>query len=383
MHEQLSPYQPGAGRRPPELAGRDVQLQAFDTLRLRARRKMVDRGMILSGLRGVGKTALLNQLQQMAEQHQWATVFLEAQSTPAGEEQVRRRFGTALRAALAQFSAAHRITDGLRELSQMVGQFTLAIGPVTLESAGPAATGILDVDVQALAEQVGQTAQHHNAAFAVFVDEMQDLNPDLVSALLVAQHRCQQRDLPFYVIGAGLPNLPATLSASRSYAERLFAYHTIGPLQPDQAAQALEAPAEKFGCTYSPQALDKLVTAANGYPYFLQEFGHAIWSISDERTFTATDADTAITLGTMQLDAGFFPSRWDRASEREREYMQAMADLGEPARTADIAELLHSTPGALSGVREALIHKGLVYSPARGDLSFTVPMMGDYIRRLL
>jgi hypothetical protein len=382
MHEELSPYQPGAGRRPPELAGRVDEIAAFDALLIRAKRRMVDRGMVLSGLRGVGKTALLNQLQQFAEQQQWATVFLEGQTSLSGEEHVRRRFGSALTAALAQFQVTHRIAGGLRQLMQMVGTFSVTVGPVSWESTGPAATGILDVDIQALAEAIGKVAQDHDSGFAVFVDEMQDLEPAFVAALLVAQHRCQQRDLPFYVIGAGLPNLPSTLAGSRSYAERLFAYHTIGPLERAEAERALVSPAAKFGCSYSPEALAQLVEAARGYPYFLQEFGDSIWAIASDRTFTAADAEAAIRIGTARLDAGFFPSRWDRASDREREYMRALALIGDSARTADIAELLDSPITALSGVREALIRKGLVYVPMRGELAFTVPMMGDYIRRL-
>lgn len=384
MLEELNPYRPGAGLQPPELTGRESQLEAFDALILRSKRGLTDRGLIMSGLRGVGKTALLNRLYIQAEQHQWLTVFIEGQTTDHGAASVRQRLGALVQAGLAQFSAAHRIQTGLDDLRKLVGDFTFTIGPAQLRHTTPSSTntGLFDMDVQALIENLAQLAKKKNAAFGLFIDEMQDLEPQLVNALLVTQHRCQQRDLPFYVIGAGLPNLPAALATQRSYAERLFHFSIVDALNPHAAAQALAIPAERHGCRFTPEAITLLVSESRGYPYFLQEFGKATWNIAQDHTFTHDDAAAGIHVGNSHLDAGFFPSRWLRATDLERSYMQAMASLPDKhPRTAAIAHTLGVAPSDLTKTRASLIAKGLIYSPERGQIAFTVPGMNDYITR--
>ncbi len=381
MLQDQNPYRPGAGLMPPELAGRSTEIAAFDMLRTRAKRREIDRGLALSGLRGVGKTALLNHLMLMADQDRWISIALEAQSTAAGEQAVRRRLGALLQAALAKFSLSRRLRTGLDSLRAAVGEFSLAAGGISVTATTPAATGLLDLDIEKLTQEVAQVAQQHQTAFAIFIDEMQDLDSEVLAALLVAQHRCQQLSLPFYVIGAGLPNLPARLTEARSYAERLFLYSAIGPLSRPDASMALTRPAERAGCSFTPEALTRLIDASAGYPYFLQEFGKAIWTVATSSDFSDDDADRAVQIGVAQLDAGFFPSRWDRATDRERQYMAAMADLTPPILSRSLAEALGSDLSHLSGTRHALIAKGLVYAPARGEIAFTVPMMADFIRR--
>ncbi len=219
----------------------------------------------------------------------------------------------------------------------------------------------------------------------------------LLAALLSVQHMANQRELPFFLIGAGLPNLPAVLSSARSYAERLFTYTTIGPLSPADAADALAEPARRFGADYTPDALAELVQVSNGYPYFLQTFGAAIWDLAPDAVFTVADARLAITVGWEQLDAGFFPSRWERATPTERAYLHAMANLvrgGQPRHpgatvgndtaavaTADVVSALSSSQKATSVARGQLIDKGLIYSPEYGRIAFTVPGMADYLAR--
>lgn len=384
MLEELNPFRPGAGLQPPELTGREEQLAAFEALVLRSKNRLTDRGLIMSGLRGVGKTALLNRLYIQAEQHQWMTVFIEGQTTGQGAATVRQRLGALIQAGLAQFSAAHRIQAGLEELRQLVGDFTFSLGPAQVRHTAPSRTntGLFDMDVQALIEELAQLAKKKKAAFGLFIDEMQDLEPELVSALLVTQHRCQQRDLPFYVIGAGLPNLPASLAARRSYAERLFHYSIVDALPPHAAASALTIPAERQGCSFTPEAVELLVKESRGYPYFLQEFGKATWNIAQDHTFTRDDALAGIHVGNSHLDAGFFPSRWLRASDLERSYLQAMATLPEThPRSAAVAHSLGLAPSDLTKTRASLISKGLIYSPERGQVAFTVPGMNDYIAR--
>ena len=204
-----------------------------------------------------------------------------------------------------------------------------------------------------------------------------------MTALLTVQHMANQRELPFFLIGAGLPNLPGALSGARSYAERLFTYTTIGPLNRDDAAVALTEPAERFGARYSTDALSLLVDISDGYPYFLQTFGQAIWNLAPDREFTMADAEAAIVEGQDELDAGFFPSRWERATPAERAYLHAMTGLaaGPDTATADIVAALGSTQKATSVVRSQLIDKGLIYSPEHGRVAFTVPGMADFLHR--
>ncbi len=384
MLEELNPYRPGAGLQPPELTGRESQLAEFEALVKRSKNGLTDRGMVMSGLRGVGKTALLNRLYILAEQQQWLTVFIEGQLTAQGAASVRRRLGALIKAGLAQFSAAHRIQHGLDELFQLVSDFTITVGPAQVQHVAPSRTntGLLDMDVQALIEELAQLAKKKQTAFGLFIDEMQDLDAELLNALLVSQHRCQQRDLPFYLIGAGLPNLPATLAARRSYAERLFNYSLVDALPPQAAAAALTIPAERHGCSFTTEAINLLVTESRGYPYFLQEFGKATWNIAQDHAFTHDDAAAGIRVGISHLDAGFFPARWQRASDKERAYLQAMATLPEEhPRTAAVAQTLGLTSSDLSKTRASLIAKGLIYSPERGQIAFTVPGMNDYIIR--
>ncbi|MBS9376536.1 hypothetical protein [Rhodococcus sp. B50] len=212
------------------------------------------------------------------------------------------------------------------------------------------------------------------SAFGLFIDEMQDLDTDLLSALLTVQHRASQREWPFFLIGAGLPNLPAVLAENRSYAERQFLYSTVGPLDKDAAADALRIPVRHHGGDFTDDALDVLVTASGGYPYFLQEYGKAIWNLAPEAPFQVEDAELAVEVGRRHLDEGFFPSRWTRATDRERRYLRALAATGEDApRSGKVAELMGTTASGVSDVRETAIKKGLIWAPEHGRIAFTVP----------
>ncbi|WP_326948063.1 ATP-binding protein [Arthrobacter sp. RIT-PI-e] len=221
-----------------------------------------------------------------------------------------------------------------------------------------------------------------NSAFAIFIDEMQDLDQDLLTALITVQHTAGQRGWPFYIVGAGLPNLPTTLSRARTYAERLFDYRTIGPLEDVDAQYALTRPAKEMGAEYSPEALATLLQASARYPYFIQEFGKAIWDAAPATPFTGDDAELAVFLGLGQLDAGFFSSRWGRATRKERSYLRAMADDGDTgSSTSTIAERLGIKATALGPARAQLISKGIIYSPEHGRVAFTVPGMTGFILR--
>jgi hypothetical protein len=231
-------------------------------------------------------------------------------------------------------------------------------------------------------EDVSTALGERRRAFGVFVDEMQDLDAETMGALIAAQHAANQRDWPFYIIAAGLPNLPRVLTETRSYAERLFNYRQIGKFSREDAAQALREPAERLGAEYAPDALTVLLDAAGGYPYFIQEYGQAAWNLASDRLVTYADATAAVQYGTEQLDAGFFRSRWQRATRSERRMLHAMATDGEgPSPTSLVAQRMGIQSSSLGPYRAALINKGLVYAPEHGQIAFTVPGMAGYVER--
>jgi hypothetical protein len=387
MDAALNPFKPGSGLRPPALEGRTRQLEEFELLVARSQRHNYDRGMMLSGLRGVGKTTLLNSLAEHAERQGWLTIGIEARPNDAGVAAVRSRLGSELAAGLRRFSRKRRLQKALDRLIALARGFSMGIGvgPATIEVSydGPAAaSGDLDLDLEELVEAISAEMGKHDTAFGLFIDEMQDLDPDLLGALLAVQHRASQREWPFFVIGAGLPNLPAVLADTRSYAERQFSYSTIGPLSPSDAADALTIPVTRFGGTFTPDALTIVVEASGGYPYFLQEFGKEIWNVAATSTFDAEDAYLAVEEGRRALDSGFFPSRWTRATDRERRYLRAMAASGESApRSGRVAAEMGATTTAVSDIRDSAIKKGLIWSPEHGRVAFTVPHMADFILR--
>lgn len=387
MDRELNPFKPGSGLRPPALEGRNQQIDDFDLLVARSKRRAYDRGTILTGLRGVGKTTLLNMLADHADRQGWLTIGIEARANDAGTEVVRARLAQELTIGLRRFSRTHRVHQIIDPLIELVRGFSVGVGlgpaKISIESRSrAAASGDIGLDVEELVEAVATALKPRASAFGLFIDEMQDLDPDLLSALLAAQHRAGQREWPFFIIGAGLPNLPAVLADSRSYAERQFGYSTIGPLSEAAAADALQLPVQRFGGDFTPRALEVIIAASGGYPYFLQEFGQAIWNVAAQSPFDEEDAELAVEVGLARLDDGFFPSRWRRATERERRYMTAMAQTGEEQpRSGHIAQAMGSTATAVSDVRDSAIKKGLVWAPEHGRVAFTVPHMADFIRR--
>lgn len=378
MDPALNPYTPGSGRKPHSLQGRDREIEAFDLLVARAKARRYDRGMILSGLRGVGKTALLNHLRAHAERHGWFTVRLEAQNSETGARVNHKQLATGLRSGLRKFSTRHALKQAGESVMTLIEGSSLSVAGVSVGVPSSRSTEDTLFDIEEIVEASSELVRSKGVALAVFVDEMQDLDEDLTAGLIVAQHRASQEGWPFYVIGAGLPNLPAFLADSRSYAERLFLYRRIGPLDEGAARQALVDPATAVGGTYSGEALETVLAAAEGYPYFLQEFGSALWEVAAGTPFQLADAELAIEAGTALLDQGFFPSRWDRATPAERKYLRSIAATGESAPKTSSLSISQSTAGPL---RAAAIRKGIVYSPEHGRISFTVPGMASFIAR--
>lgn len=386
MLAEQNPYSPGSGRRPPELVGRTGELEAFDTLRARVASGRGDRGVVLTGLRGVGKTVLLNEMYRMAESFEWLTVRIEARRDEAGVHAVRRALARGLMASSRKL-ARTTLSSRMREALGTISSFNAKVGATGIElgvelSQGRADSGDPEVDLLELVEDVSVALGERRRAFGVFIDEMQDLDSETMGALIAAQHLANQQDWPFYIIAAGLPNLPRVLTDTRSYAERLFNYRQIGKFSREEAARALREPAERLGATFAPDALDVLLDAADGYPYFIQEYGQAAWNLSPEAFVEPSDAVAAVRHGTEQLDGGFFRSRWQRATRSERRMLRAMAADGEgPSSTAVVAQRMEIQPSSVGPYRAALISKGLVYAPEHGQIAFTVPGMAGYVER--
>jgi hypothetical protein len=395
MDPVRNPYAPGAGQRPPELAGRDAELSAFDVALERVERRRPERSLVLIGLRGVGKTVLLNALRSKALDRGWGTGKVEARP----ETSLRRPLTGALHAAVRELSVRHRAPDRVSEVLATLKAFGLRTNPrggKLIErwtpaidgppSVGRADSGDMEIDLLELLTDVASLAADVGVGVAVFIDEMQDLTSEDVSALCASCHELSQTGAPLMVVGAGLPHLPSVLSASKSYSERLFRYVRIDRLDSAGVARALLAPAEREGASWSAGALEAMGATSGGYPYFVQAYGKAAWDHAPGSPITAGDVAVAAPEAEAELAVGFFGSRYERATPAERDYLRAMAGLttelapDAAVSTTDVADALGRKPSSLSPARDALLKKGLVYSAERGTLAFTVPHFARWLR---
>ncbi|MEV7228460.1 ATP-binding protein [Polymorphospora sp. NPDC051019] len=406
MDPVRNPYAPGAGQRPPELAGRGRELEVFDVVLERVARSRPERSLVLTGLRGVGKTVLLNTLRSQAIGRLWGTGKIEARP----DQSLRRPVAAALHMAIRELAPHHRAPDRIDEFLGVLKAFALRANPpaggrssaprlrdrwqpgIDVPAAtGRADSGDIEIDLVELFTDAASVATDVGTGVALFIDEMQDLGAADVSALCAACHELSQLGAPLIVVGAGLPHLPAVLSAAKSYSERLFRYQRIDRLDRIAADRALCAPAEREDVAYEPKALDLLYEKSGGYPYFVQAYGKATWDHAPRSPITAADVRVAAPEAEAELAVGFFGSRFERATPAERDYMRAMAalarvedaqsdDLDAAVPTADVARSLGRKPASLSPARDALIKKGLIYSGERGTVAFTVPHFGRYLR---
>jgi hypothetical protein len=396
-----NPYAPGAGQRPPELAGRDEQLQAFEIVLERIARGRPERSIVLTGLRGVGKTVLLNAMRSEAVRAGWGTGKLEARP----DQGLRRPLSAALHVAVRELG--HAQADAVDHALGVIKAFAQREAPPGAKLrekwnpgidapavAGRADSGDIEIDLVELLTDVGGLAADIGRGVAICIDEMQDLGPADVSALCAACHEISQSGLPLIVVGAGLPHLPAVLSASKSYSERLFRYQRIDRLDRGAADLALSAPAVDEGAAFDPPALTAMYAATGGYPYFIQAYGKEVWDLAPRSPISVDDVAVAGPTAEAELAVGFFGSRFERATPGEREYLRAMADVAlkvadsgvealddvESVLTADVAAILGRRPQSLSPARDSLLKKGLIYSSERGRIAFTVPHFGRYLR---
>ncbi len=392
-----NPYAPGAGQRPPELAGRDRELEQFEVTLERVAAGRPDRSMVLSGLRGVGKTVLLNALRSLAVKRAWGTGKIEARP----DQSLRLPLAQAVHAAVREVAHRHRDQERVEQVAGVLKAFALRTelkdrkaGPRqnrwqppmdVVATTGRADSGDLELDLIELFTDVAALAGDLGVGVALFIDEMQDVPTAELGALCGACHEISQQGAPLIVIGAGLPHLPVALAASRSYAERLFRYVSVDRLPREMAERAWKVPAATEDATYEPKALDELYRLTDGYPYFVQAYGKVTWDVAVATPIRWADVMQAAPEAEAELAVGFFGARYDRATPAERDYMVAMADLGEgiddlPVSTADIAKLLARKPQSLSPARDGLIKKGLVFSGERGTVAFTVPHFGKFLR---
>jgi hypothetical protein len=347
------------------------------------------KSLMLVGLRGVGKTVLLDQMMKDAEANGVITIRIEA---PEGRS-LPAMLAPQLRLALLRLNriakAAHYAVQGLKALAGFASKLKLTYNDIEVgfdydPEPGLADNGDLEGDLSMLLEQVGLAAKAADTVVAIYIDELQYVEESQLAALISALHRCSQKQLPLTVIGAGLPQLRGKMGEAKSYAERLFDFPEIGPLSPVDAAQAIVQPVEDENAKIDPEAVSLIIAKTKGYPYFLQEWGKHAWDIAQQSPISAGDIESASTHTIATLDESFFRVRFDRLTPKEKQYLRAMAELGPgPHRSGDIATELGRETSSLGPIRSSLIGKGMIWSPTHGDTAFTVPLFDEFMRRIV
>ena len=387
MDPLKNPFSPGAGNPPPELAGRDELLEQSRIMLGRIKTGRHEQSLMLVGLRGVGKTVLLNCIREMAEKQKYQVITIEASENHSLAELLV----PGLRAALIQLDRMEGISAkvklGFRVLRSFVGVFKVKIGELEIgvdPEKGRADSGNLGVDLADLFLAVGEAALERKSAVAILIDEIQYLSEAEMGALISAVHRVSQRQLPLVLVAAGLPQLVGLARRAKTYAERLFQYPTVGPLSQDDAIAALQDPVRKAGVAFTKDAMEEIVRLTQGYPYFLQEWGYQAWNSAEKSPIDKSIMSHVTDAAIRKLDKSFFRVRFDRLTPREKEYMRALADLGPGAhRSGDVAERLGIKVQSSAPLRSGLIRKGMIYSPAHGDTESTVPLFDEFMRRTM
>ncbi|MDR2929444.1 MAG: ATP-binding protein [Propionibacteriaceae bacterium] len=386
MDPVTNPYSPGAGRLPMALVGRETQLKAWHTALKRVEAGRDAQSLVLYGLRGVGKTVLLSRFARIAEDAHWLVARIEAKSGSSMRDMVGEAFHGPL-VDLARPGVGQRVLKALKTaLSFKASYDTSGVWNFGVDlrdvAGGGADTGVFESDLSKLLRDLSEAAADQGTGVALLIDEAQDLPAKELIALCAIVHAANQRQDRLVVALAGLPSLPRRLSEAKSYAERLFSYHGIGALQPDDARRALVDPASDEDVVWSGGALDKVMAEAGGYPYFLQQYGQDTWNVAAESPLSPADAELGIAHGRAALDTGFFRVRWDRATMAEKNYLRAMAiDDDEGSQAGNIAVRLGKTVKSLGPIRASLIGKGLIYSPVHGVVAYTVPAMATFVRQ--
>jgi len=380
-----NPYSPGAGTRPPALVGRDREIESMDVALQRLMLGRHGRSQMLTGLRGVGKTVMLNEFEQLAEGRGYFHQHVEV-----GEDgELTSRLASCFRRILLSMDAKRRIGERVRRALGVLKAFSVRLpdGPefsLDVDAVhGAADSGDLATDLSGLFVELGELARDHHTGVFITIDELHYVALNILEALVMGLHRAAQLGLPITIAGGGLPSLATLTGEAKSYAERMFVFPVIGSLPVPQAREALVVPAEDEGVRWEDAALDRVIEVTRGYPYFLQEFGKLAWEVADgPNIITGGDVDRSIPVARAELDDGFFRVRTGRTSDPERAYLRAMAELGPgPARSGDVAALLKKKTTGLGPTRDGLIRKALCYSPRWGEIDFTVPMFDEFMKR--
>jgi hypothetical protein len=389
MDKIKNPFSPGAGSPPPELAGRSGILEQADVLLGRVLARRPEKSMLLTGLRGVGKTVLLNEIERRAKTAGYRTILVEAHEGKS----LAVLLAPHLRRLLFELDriagAGDKARRGLAVLKSFVGAIKISVGEIDIgldidPEAGAADSGDLEVDLPSLFMTVAEAAQERGVAVATLIDEIQYFKSVELSALIMAMHKMQQNQLPLVLIGAGLPILPGLAGESKSYAERLFNFPEVGPLPEPDANKALQDPVRAAHEEFALGALAEIFRLTQGYPYFLQEWGYQVWNHAVASPISLQVVQEASDLVSRRLDENFFRVRFDRLTPREKMFLRAMAELGGGAcRTSDVADQLHIKISTMGPLRAGLIKKGMIYSPSYGDVGFTVPLFDEFMRRAI
>jgi hypothetical protein len=384
-----NPFSPGAGSPPPELAGRAPLLEQARLTLGRVKAGRPERSFLMVGLRGVGKTVLLNKIRELADVLGYRALLIEAHEG----KPLAALLLPALRQILISLDRMAHISQktkrGLRVLKSFFDGVKLKYHDIEIgididPEPGIADSGNLEADLVDVFIAVGEAAADRKTAVALIIDEMQYLNEEELSALIMAMHQISQRQLPVVLVGAGLPQLVALAGRSKSYAERLFTFPEVGALQPVDAAEAVQEPVQEQGVQFTEEALQEIIRQTRGYPYFLQEWGYQAWNLAAASPIGIDVVHAATRESLHRLDANFFRVRFDRLTPREKDYLRALADMGDTTqRSGDVAERLRVKVQSIAPVRNGLIRKGMIYSPAHGDTAFTVPLFSDFMKRIM
>jgi hypothetical protein len=389
MEPLKNPFSPGAGAPPPELVGRAQLLDNARLLLGRAKLRRPEKSILLTGLRGVGKTVLLNTIAAAARADGYQTVSVEARENKPLALALAPHLRELLYALDRLAGAQEKVRRGMAVLRSFLSAIKIEVGDVSIgidiePAQGTADSGDLGADLPKLFTAIGEAAADRSSGVALFIDEAQYFDKDELGALIMAMHKVQQEQLPFVLIGAGLPTLPGLAGESKSYAERLFDFPEIGALSPEDSAKAIRDPLRHAGLEIEEGALAEVFKQTRGYPYFIQEWGYQIWNLTEAPRVTASVVSAATANAVARLDKNFFRVRFERLTPAEKNFLRQMAELGAgKSRISDLAERLKTTVKQLGPARAALIKKGMIYSPEHGDLAFTVPLFGEFMKRVM
>jgi len=389
MDKLRNPFSPGAGTPPPELAGRsDILDQALLALaRIKSGRS--EKSVLMIGLRGVGKTVLLNKTEMLAKEQGYKTVMIEAHENKKLPLLLLPYLRKVLLGLDVGQMVSTKVKRGFAVLRSFVNGLKVTINDIEIgldidPEIGSADSGDLEADLTAVFFALGEAAADRQTAIAIIIDELQYLSEEELSSLIMAVHKISQHKLPLILIGAGLPQLVGNAGRSKSYAERLFDYPPVGPLKMEDAKKALQEPVKSEGVEFTDEALEEIIRVTQGYPYFLQEWGYQSWNLASSTPIGIDVVQKATSESIERLDRSFFRVRFDRLTPREKDYLRALAELGvDPQRSGDIAQMLGVKSQSVAPLRNGLIKKGMIYSPQHGDTAFTVPLFEEFMKRTM